>query len=298
MYDGSAMIIKERTPGEHRDVGPLARAGARAEEQMAFYLRRAFADNEDILVLNDLRFHDETGDTCQIDHLIVHWYGFIFVESKSVTSGIKVNRSGEWIRYWNNIPTGMPSPVLQAKRQQDFLKRALNANAASLTGKLFGVLQKSFGGYQWDVLVAISDQGTITREVEVPELCKADQIPDRIKEKVAGYKSYARSLSMLKDPIIWMDADTRNQVLEFLLHHHDSKVAPVEQPSAAPEAPPPTPPTAPVVAPGPAVPVAALCPRCGAPLVERMAKKGANINKSFLGCSAFPKCRYASSLHA
>ena len=34
------------------------------------------------------------------------------------------------------------------------------------------------------------------------------------------------------------------------------------------------------------------CPRCGSELVERQAKRGANAGNTFLGCSAFPKCRY------
>ena len=34
------------------------------------------------------------------------------------------------------------------------------------------------------------------------------------------------------------------------------------------------------------------CPRCGAVLVLRTAKKGGNAGKQFYGCSAFPKCRY------
>lgn len=36
----------------------------------------------------------------------------------------------------------------------------------------------------------------------------------------------------------------------------------------------------------------ALCPRCGSELVEREAKRGTNAGNTFLGCSAFPKCRY------
>lgn len=35
-----------------------------------------------------------------------------------------------------------------------------------------------------------------------------------------------------------------------------------------------------------------VCPRCGSELVERQAKRGANAGNTFLGCSAFPKCRH------
>ena len=34
-----------------------------------------------------------------------------------------------------------------------------------------------------------------------------------------------------------------------------------------------------------------ICPRCGAPMILRTAKKGDNAGKQFYGCSAFPKCR-------
>ncbi len=34
------------------------------------------------------------------------------------------------------------------------------------------------------------------------------------------------------------------------------------------------------------------CPKCGAPLTERTVKSGARAGESFLGCSAFPKCRF------
>lgn len=34
------------------------------------------------------------------------------------------------------------------------------------------------------------------------------------------------------------------------------------------------------------------CPKCGALLVLRTAKRGANIGKEFYGCSNYPKCRY------
>jgi ribosomal protein L37AE/L43A len=39
-----------------------------------------------------------------------------------------------------------------------------------------------------------------------------------------------------------------------------------------------------------------LCPKCGSPLVLRVAKKGANAGKKFYGCSNYPKCRYTAQL--
>ena len=39
------MIWKERDKREHPDIDKFALAGGKAEEQMAFYLRRAFFDD-------------------------------------------------------------------------------------------------------------------------------------------------------------------------------------------------------------------------------------------------------------
>lgn len=41
---------------------------------------------------------------------------------------------------------------------------------------------------------------------------------------------------------------------------------------------------------------APICPKCGAELVERTARRGANAGNLFLGCSSFPKCRYTEQL--
>ena len=38
------------------------------------------------------------------------------------------------------------------------------------------------------------------------------------------------------------------------------------------------------------------CPKCGSKLVERTARKGPNAGSTFLGCSAFPKCRYTQKV--
>lgn len=62
-----------------KDVDELAtldkyqKAGLSAEKQMAFYLKRAFGAEENILVINSLRL-EKNDDAAQIDHLILHEY--------------------------------------------------------------------------------------------------------------------------------------------------------------------------------------------------------------------------------
>lgn len=46
--------------------------------------------------------------------------------------------------------------------------------------------------------------------------------------------------------------------------------------------------TPPMVAPGTGNPT---CPKCGVPMVERVAKKGSNAGQVFFGCTNYPRCR-------
>jgi hypothetical protein len=40
----------------------------------------------------------------------------------------------------------------------------------------------------------------------------------------------------------------------------------------------------------------AVCPTCGAALVQRIARTGANAGKAFLGCKSYPRCRYTKAI--
>lgn len=218
------MICKERDHREHPENDKLAIAGAKAEKDMAFYLSRAFVDAPDLWIFNDLRFKDETGDRAQIDHLVLHRHGFIVIESKSVSTSVAVNRQGEWVRFWNRIPQGMPSPIEQAKRQIDFLRRALQANRESLLGKVLGLKQMGFSKCPFEILVAISVNGTIQRGMDVPEVVKADQVPTMIQDIVKRHKK-ARSLfsatewNSMDGVYNYTDEEVAN-ISNFLLEHH------------------------------------------------------------------------------
>ena len=120
--------------------------GANAERQMAHCLHRAFAKDPDVHVLHDLWLrnpeqpeHTSTPGTCRIDHLLIHRWGMFIVESKSVTSEVRVrpdNTDGdEWTRVWNGAEKGIPSPIHQAKRQAQFLRTYLQHHKLELLGR-------------------------------------------------------------------------------------------------------------------------------------------------------------------
>ncbi len=211
------MIVKELDSFTPQD--KFAKAGRDAEEQMSFYLRRAFADNKNIYVFNDLRL-EHKDDAAQIDHLIFHQYGMIIIESKSVTSRVEINEHQEWIRVFNGKKQGMSSPILQARRQGDFIKKYLERNSEVLLGKFLG-LQTHLGSMLIDVLIAISDSGIINRpkKMALEEVCKADQICDRVRSLLNKQQKEGNVFNINRTGRSF-NKDEVNNIVEFLLKEH------------------------------------------------------------------------------
>ncbi len=219
------MILKQRD--EKLTTNKYEKAGEKAETQMIHYLQRAFGDDENILVLNDLRIKDDNGEVVQMDHLIIHEFGFILVESKSVTTEISINEEGEWIRHFHG-KKGMPSPINQAQRQIKILKKVLEVNKEKLFRKnlVTKILKNSFDNYPFDVLIAISDSGIINRpkQYDTSMVLKADQVCDRIEEIIGTYRKKSKSLLSIEIPASFYS--TTMQVIAALL---TSKHVPIEQ---------------------------------------------------------------------
>ncbi len=211
-----------------KDVDELAisdkyqKAGLFAEKQMAFYLKRAFGTEENVLVLNSLRL-EKNGDAAQIDHLILHEYGMIIIESKSVSTKVAVNEYGEWARSIDGAAQGIPSPVKQAQRQADFLKGYLTPFTDILLKKVVGI-QLKFDKMPIDLIVAISDKGIISRpKKQIDELkCirKADQVVDKINELLARYKKEDAVLSLSLSMPYTLGKTARKNTSQFLLRRH------------------------------------------------------------------------------
>lgn len=197
------MIFKELEPFSSQDKYQIA--GRKAEEQMAHYLRRFFGGSTEVDVLNYLRI-DLAGEVAQMDHLVLHPYGLLIVESKSVAGSVQIKDDGQWIRWYNKQPQGMRSPVTQAKMQVMLLKELLHRT----------VKQKGFfDQVHMDVLVAISDSGTIQWPASGPliEVCKADQIPERIVGKLDKHWSDGKAPGALT-------AEHRRVIGDFLCKVH------------------------------------------------------------------------------
>lgn len=252
------MIHKEIDPAPAGD--KFERAGQDAERQMAFYLRRAFAEDQDIHVINDLRIARRR-EVAQIDHLIIHCFGMIIVESKSSHGIIRVNAQREFIRVYGSRATGMPSPIEQARRQGELLRGLLNDQKERLRStRLGGLVQGGFVGCPIRLLAAVSDSGRIEGPRNaVPELCKADAIPGRIRGLFQQYHHPGTLIEVLKEAVRgrspnrgrveWsMPAADVHRTINFLLHIHQPRnraappaAPPIIAPLAARPAQPPKP---------------------------------------------------------
>ena len=157
---------------------------------MAFYLRVDFEDDKDVHILNGVRIELEDG-AVQIDHLVIHPWGMIIVESKSVTGKIQIKDDGQWIRWFNDKSSGMESPLTQATIQGKRLRKHLNR-----TAKPEGV----FDQVPIDVFVAISDQGIILppKSGPVEGVYKADQIVEKIQTKLTTLKTQSKPILVSK----------------------------------------------------------------------------------------------------
>lgn len=174
-------------------------------------------------------------DAAQIDHLLLHEFGMIIVESKSVTTEVSINEHGEWIRSFNGVKKGMSSPVLQAKRQGEFLKRFLEPHTEYFLKKLLGV-QMKFDKMPIDIVVAISDTGIINRPKkkidELEYVCKADRAIEKTNEIINVYRKKASALSLSLGPY-YLGKTAREKISRFLIENHSPlprSAAPISTP--------------------------------------------------------------------
>lgn len=212
------MILKEKdvSPSENgRGGDERAFYGHKQEQDVAFQLRREFGEHKQIHVINDLRL-EHRGERAQIDHLILHPYGFIIVESKSIVGEVTVNAAGEWSRSYQGNWMGMPSPIRQAELQLDLLKALLNDNVEHFLGKLLGI-QTQVAHREWRTLCAISSTVILHRN-KMPKdvanrVVKTEFVASKVKELVGSLK-----IGLLKGRAGFF-AGELDKIGSFLLEH-------------------------------------------------------------------------------
>lgn len=224
------MILKDKVISP--TTSPTLKAGQKQEQDVAFFLRRHFKDDKNILVFNDIKItHNE--ETAQIDHLVLYPYGFVLIESKSITGEVSVNKQEEWSRSYNNQWRGMLSPIKQVELQQKLLRELLYERRAEILDT-FLLMQQGFGGRCWDNICAVSSNAIINRE----------QMPESISSKLVKSEFLAdklKAIMKIRNPVINMvnfldsrpafNAQEMKSIADFLLANDQSEVkAKVDKP--------------------------------------------------------------------
>ncbi|MCK8045891.1 NERD domain-containing protein [Shewanella sp. 1CM18E] len=220
------MILKTKSPQNVQSAQAIA--GQQQEQNVAFFLRRAYKDHPQVLVINDFkfRFNDEVA---QIDHLIIYSYGFILIESKSIRGQVKVNQQQEWTRSLNTYQAkttkwqGMPSPIKQVELQQALLLELLMHHRSEILGKLLGFKQQGFKGRCWDHLCAVSSDAIIDRK-SMPKavsdkLIKSEFLVEKL-DKVMNLKSKFARFINTSDTRPAFNQQELESVASFLIKQH------------------------------------------------------------------------------
>jgi hypothetical protein len=212
------MILKDKTQTSSASI--KLDAGIKQEQDVAFYLRRAYKDRDNVMVFNDIRL-SHGGEHAQIDHLIVYSYGFIVVESKSIRGEVQVNEYSEWSRSYKGQWSGMPSPIKQAELQLSLLKQLLRAHDSKLLGTLLG-LQQGFGGRCFDVFCAISSDAIIDRSkapIDVADkLVKSEFVVEALDKKMA-FKTGFQFKAWLAEKRPCFTPDELAKICDLILAH-------------------------------------------------------------------------------
>jgi DNA-directed RNA polymerase subunit RPC12/RpoP len=120
----------------------------------------------------------------------------------------------------------MPSPIEQAKRQANFLKKYLGKSnlkpAQNVIESLFR--NATYEDINVDVLVAISDTGIISRPKNTSDdkIYKADMITGKIKELIRYYKDNDSLFNFdSKSAPMTIYAEDRKKIAEYLTKNHN-----------------------------------------------------------------------------
>jgi ssDNA-binding Zn-finger/Zn-ribbon topoisomerase 1 len=224
------MILKDKTLINSNSA--KIQAGQKQELDVAFYLRRAFKNHSQVFVFNDVKFKHK-GETAQIDHLIAYTYGFILIESKSITGEVTINEHQEWSRSYRGQWQGMPSPIKQVELQLALLRSLVIDNAPHLLPKLLSKLQQNFGGREWHSICAISSNAIINRN-NTPKtleerLVKSEFIADKLLDIMKLPASMPNALHFFStNTRPWFSKESLARICEFLLEQNIAPSAPLK----------------------------------------------------------------------
>ena len=235
---------------------------------------RKFLPKDVYRVINNVTIPDGQGGTTQIDHIVVSPYGVFVVETKHYKGWIF---GGERDRQWTQ--------KIHARHSQKFQNPLLqNYKHTESLRELLGLTKE-----QVKSVVVFSGNCTLkTRDKLPPHVTYTGSCVRYIKshqEVLFDAEAVAAIEAAIRENRLTPGWRTARQHKAYVESRH-----PVRQESGgvADEVAIETPTPAPAEAPQ----SARLCPKCGAEMVLRTARRGSNAGNQFWGCSNYPRCRH------
>jgi predicted RNA-binding Zn-ribbon protein involved in translation (DUF1610 family) len=262
----------------------MLRSGEKGEKDSTYYIDFDFGSSQNWAVIHDLRLELED-KVAQIDHLLIsRFFEFYVLETKNFSYALKITNDGDFLASYNNRYYGIPSPIEQNRRHIVLIEKVIKARNIMPT-RLGMQMSPAFKSY-----ILISPQSRVMRpskeHFDTSMVIKADTLRSLIdKESDKITVGGVIGLGKLSSSETIMDVARR-----LVKSHKPAKVdfrsrfgisdkvesigTVAERPSVGNEKPLKVP----------------ICPKCGAEMVLRTAKKGKKIGSQFWGCSTFPKC--------
>ncbi len=270
----------------------LVEAGIRGENTIRFELANSHIP---MYVLHDL-YLEHGGLSAQIDYLLVTRKGIWVLECKNLQGNIEINSSGDFIRTFTygsrTKKEGIYSPITQNRRHLELIRQIRAAEKNNPLIKL--LFEKAF--YQnYRSVVVLSNPKTILnakyakKEIR-QQVIRADQLAEHIR--TVGSDSSTPSYS---------DKEMEATAQFFLSCHQEQSpdyTAPFREAVAAAKTKERKPQPEVAAQESPRTEQQILCPKCGAPMIRRVASKGSNAGNAFYGCSKYPACRGIVSIQS
>ena len=273
------------------------KAGMIGEQQIAFELKNSHIP---MYVLHDLYLEHE-GLTARIDYLVITRRRNFVIECKNLYGNIEITNQGDFIR---NIGYGgkffkerIYSPITQNERHLALIKQI---RAAQKTNILTQALFEKYFAENYRSVVVLANPKTILNNKFAPKEIKgqvisADRLIAHMKavngERGAEY-CFEKDMTALAE--FFMEI---NQPAPDYIEKYREMCGETAGKQAASE----VIPEPGLEQPAKAVPACGsisidetekiICPKCGAAMVLRTAKKGDNAGNTFYGCSRYPHCR-------
>lgn len=257
--------------------------GIANEGQAALQLNLDFGASKNCMVLHDLRFETQRGAT-QIDHILIsRFLEFYVLESKTYGNGVSINERGEFCTWIGRRPQGIASPIEQNNHHVAALKLLLNDLVMpERLGMSIKPIMKPFVLVGKNSNIKRPDKGNFNTDCVI----KVDTFKTMLDEEIKNTSFFSAVGSLAKV----VSSETIQNLAEQIAARH----APIEtnyigkfglapylaQPVASP-----------VVQAVASDAAGQSCPKCGSTMVQREAKRGANVGNVFWGCSTYPKCR-------